>query len=121
MLVCPQRPGKTGFPAEDVAAVRQSLDEQLARKADFWLVASRIELDLYLAMAEGRLQQALPQIEALFQDLYSRVPSPNAWATLYDQEKFVVERWCARHGDAKGDIESSKRLLQLLQQHAEGR
>ncbi|MCV2219714.1 DUF7379 domain-containing protein [Thauera sp. Sel9] len=121
MLVCPQRPGKTGFPAEDVAAVRQSLDEQLARKADFWLVASRIELDLYLAMAEGRLQQALPQIEALFQDLYSRVPSPNAWATLYDQEKFVLERWCARHGDAKGDIEASKRLLQLLQQHAEGR
>ncbi|MFT3759773.1 CHAT domain-containing protein [Thauera sp.] len=125
MLARPQELDKAGFTTSTVEAVRQSLDQQLARQADFWLAASRIELDLYVALAGGRLQQVLPQLEALFQDLHDRVPSPTMWATLHDQEKFVLERWCERSGGSKGgskgDIEAAGRLLQLLQRHAEGK
>ncbi|MFT3717310.1 CHAT domain-containing protein [Pseudorhodoferax sp.] len=120
-LIRPQDPQggqQAGFSDEAVAAVRKSLDQQLTDKADFWLAVSRIELDIYVALQQRTLEQALPKIAALFDDLHGRVPSPGLWGTPRDQQEFVLERWLARSNPSAGERAAAGSLLQLLLRYA---
>jgi CHAT domain-containing protein len=108
-----------GFVAS-LAPVRAEVEAQIADGADFWKVACRIELDLYQALALGRLAQDLDAIDALVTDLQRRVPARNNWETLLDQARFVLHRWVEKRWVAKGEKQAAQAYEACMQARATG-
>ena len=117
------RPGgaqAAGFAPDVVAAVRAALDARLAADADFWVVASRIELDLYEALARERLAASVDRLLPLFADLHNRVPAAGQWRSVADTAAFVLERGEGRGGAALRPAEAAAaaKVLALLREYA---
>jgi pimeloyl-ACP methyl ester carboxylesterase/tetratricopeptide (TPR) repeat protein len=80
---------RTADPAQ-VDVIRRCIDEKVAREADFYGVAAAIELDFYVALAEGTVHKQYGALLARFDDLYRRVPAPRWWNSVRDQIDFVI-------------------------------
>jgi tetratricopeptide (TPR) repeat protein len=88
-----------GLDAALVSEVQASLEAKARSDPDFWSVVGRTELQLLQAAAAGSVAAAQAQVAAEFADLQRRVSAPTEWRSVYDTERFVIER-CARHASA---------------------
>ena len=109
------RAGRAGSQALDaalVAEVRQSLEAKVRDDPDFWCVVGRAELPLLEALAAGTLAAARPDVAREFDDLQRRVSAPTEWRSVYDTERFVIER-CTRRADPK-EQKAGRELIRQL-------
>jgi hypothetical protein len=95
-----------------VAEVQASLEAKGRRDPDFWSVVGRTELQLLQAAATGTVAAVQPRVAAEFADLQRRVSAPTEWRSVYDTERFVLER-CARHTSAAEQRACRELLAQL--------
>ena len=95
-----------------VAEVQASLEAKARSDPDFWSVVGRTELQVLQAVATGRLAGAQSRLAAEFADLQRRVSAPTEWRSVYDTERFVLERY-ARHAAAAEQRACSELLAQL--------
>ena len=108
-----------GFHPEATAAARHSLRAKAANDPDFWCYAGAIELDVYVAVAEGRLGGALAGLIAAYAELHSRVAGVKPWGSVADQARFVLGAYAVEaHGD---EAEAARKLQAKLQAYADGR
>jgi hypothetical protein len=89
-------PGWAGFDAADLAAARASLQAKVTDDPDFWSLVGQVELDVYAALAEGRLAAALPNLLRGCAELHDHQAAPWLWASVADQLDFVLPAW-GRH------------------------
>jgi tetratricopeptide (TPR) repeat protein len=101
-----------GLDATLVAEVQASLEAKGRRDPDFWSVVGRTELQLLQAAAAGGVAGAQPRVAAEFADLQRRVSAPTEWRSVYDTERFVLERY-ARHAGAAEQRACRELLAQL--------
>ncbi len=87
------RGGWSGFDPRDVDAAQTALRDKTRREPEFWSVAGLIELDLLLAVAEGRLAEEQGSLQARFNELHGRVTSPLAWDSVADQAEMLLGAW----------------------------
>jgi hypothetical protein len=97
------QPGWPGFKAETSAAVRRSLQNKAETDPDFWCFAGQMELDMYEAVAEGRLGKQAPALIAAYAELNGRVAARNYWASVADQALLVLEPYAAASRGAERD------------------
>ena len=71
-------------------AVRASLQARTQTDPDFCSYLGLIELDLYEAVAAGRLAAQLGAIDTCYRDLYNRVPSQALWMSEADQAQMLL-------------------------------
>jgi hypothetical protein len=68
-----------------------------AADADFWSVAGQTELQLFKALPGGaRLASVRESLERGYLDLYKRVSAAWMWASVYDNARFVLQKYTAR-------------------------
>jgi hypothetical protein len=83
------RPGWKGLDSAIVEAARASLEAKNLVDPDFWSVVGQTELELYIAVAVGKLARAQKSLERGYQDLYRRVRAPWLWSSVFDTAQSV--------------------------------
>ncbi|MEO8259426.1 MAG: CHAT domain-containing protein [Acidobacteriota bacterium] len=78
---------------ELLAAVRASLAAKEAAGPDFWSIAEYSNLNLYEAIAQGRLAKRRPRVIAGYRDLAQRAGAGSKWASIYNTATFVLSRY----------------------------
>jgi hypothetical protein len=119
--------GWAGFQPEAFAEVRKNLDAKTQSDPDFWSTAGLVELDFYEALARrdyatdrsGKLAAEFPKLKQGYEDLYARVSSMGMWSSVYDQARFVLEKY-AENVPAQEEKDAANNLLDLLKQMATG-
>jgi hypothetical protein len=119
--------GWEGLRSDELKEVRQNLVAKSQTDPDFWSQAGLIELDVYKALAyrnnagevSGKLAAALDGIQRRFQDLHARVSSPRMWSSVYDQARFVLEKYI-QNVRVQPEKDAAKKLLAFLQELAAG-
>jgi hypothetical protein len=96
-----------------VADVRASIEAKVRDDPDFWSVAAGAELLLLEAVAAGNLADKLADVKREFADLQRRISTPSEWRSVYDTERFVLERWASAAGPKE-----AKACNDLIQQLA---
>ena len=109
--------GWPGFDATASAAVRRSLQAKTQIDPDFWSHAGLVEIDLYEALAAGRLAERKAALEDAWADLHGRVSSPSLWGSVADQAQLVLAAYAP--AAAGGEREAARSLLALLKGYAE--
>ncbi|MDE2564592.1 MAG: CHAT domain-containing protein, partial [Burkholderiales bacterium] len=110
--------GWAGLAAEARAAVRASLQAKAASQPDFWCFAGQIELDLYEAVAAGRLAEAQGALGSRWADLHGRVAAATMWGSVSDQATLVLRPYAqARRGAEQA---AAQALLKVLRAYAAG-
>jgi len=91
----------TGWLPEpgDIAAIRACIKARIETEADFYSVVAGIELDFYVALAEGRLAVEQGKLLAQFDDLYRQVQAPRWWNSVRDQIDFIASYRCGDAGN----------------------
>ncbi len=111
-----------GFQPEATAAAQHSLRAKATSDPDFWCYASVIELDVYVAVSEGRLAGALAGVLTAYAELHGRVSGTNLWASVADQAQFVLGAYAeAARGKDDKEAEAARTLQAQLQDYADGR
>jgi hypothetical protein len=90
------RRGWKGVDPSIVDATRASLDAKNLADPDFWSVIGQTELQLYMALAAGRLASARESLGRGYQDLCRRVTAPWMWSSAYDTAQFVLRKYSTR-------------------------
>lgn len=90
------RRGWKGLDQAIVEAARASLEAKNLADPDFWSVVGQTELELYIALADGKLASTQKSLERGYQDLYRRVSAPWIWSSVYDTTHFVLQRYAVR-------------------------
>jgi hypothetical protein len=90
------RRGWKGLDPSVVESTRASLDAKNLAVPDFWSVIGQTELQLYMAMAAGKLASARESLARGYQDLYRRVSAPWMWSSAYDTAQFVLRNYSGR-------------------------
>jgi CHAT domain-containing protein len=90
------RTGWKGLDAPMIASTRSSLDAKNVSDPDFWSVIGQTELQLYLAVAVGKLASERESLQRGYQDLYRRVSAPWMWSSAYDTAQFVLGKYSTR-------------------------
>ena len=85
----------------EMLAVQASLEAKARSDPDFWSVVGRTELQLLQAAASGGVAAAQSHLAAEFADLQRRVSAPTEWRSVYDTERFVLDRYARRAGAAE--------------------
>lgn len=101
-----------GLDATLVAQVQASLEAKARRDPDFWSVVGRTELQLLQAAAAGSVARSQAHVAAEFADLQRRVSAPTEWRSVYDTDRFVLDRY-ARHASATEQRACRELLAQL--------
>ncbi|NLD67547.1 MAG: CHAT domain-containing protein [Limnobacter sp.] len=102
-----------------LAQARESLESQARHAPDFWSVAAQAELRLLEALAAGRLADAVPDIEAAWEDLNGRVPAPHCWDSVEAQARFVLSHYPrVKAGREAAEKKAAQRLLGMLGRYA---
>ncbi|MGA3090368.1 MAG: CHAT domain-containing protein [Terriglobales bacterium] len=102
-------PSWKGLDAAIVEATRGSLETKNLDDPDFWSVVGQTELQLYEALAKGRLASAREALERGYQDLHRRVSAPWMWSSVYDTTEFVLQKY-RRRASAR-ENKAAERLL----------
>ena len=103
------RRGWKGFDESVVEATCASLEAKSLGDPDFWSVVGQTELQLYKAVAAGKLASRRASLEKGYQDLYRRVSAPWMWSSVYDTARFVLRKY-----DARASAEESNAAESLL-------
>jgi len=122
--------GKTGWVGlhpDALTEVRDNLAAKMKNDPDFWSSAGLVELDFYQALAHrnnhddrnGKLAAEFPKIKERYEDLYARVNSMGMWSSVYDQARFVLEKYAENVSEQEEKCAANK-LLNLLKQMATG-
>lgn len=90
------RAGWSGLDAGRLALVEEELTSKNRDNPDFWSRAGTIELSMYRALASGDLAGEVGTLIAAYTDLQERVPSPRFWSSVFDQARFVLQRYARR-------------------------
>jgi hypothetical protein len=101
-----------GLDAPLVKATRGSLENKNLADPDFWSVVAQTELQLYQALALGKVSTMRKDLEKGYRDLYGRVPASWMWSSVYDTTRFVVAK-CRPRLSGK-DRDAAKKLLACL-------
>lgn len=83
-------PSWPGFPAGQVAAMKDILERRHAADPNFWTAAGLIELALYDALAGKRLAARWAALADEYETLHERVPVPRLWGSVRNQLEFVL-------------------------------
>jgi len=97
-----------------VAGVREALRRASAIEPDFWNVAGDTELEMLVALAQGRLAESAEAILGTFTELQARVPSPLNWDSVRNNARFVLEPYRERASTAAAERAAAERLLAAL-------
>src|SRR4029077_16806951 len=107
------RRGSNGVDPSIVEATGKSLEARVDADPDFWSVVGQTELRLYKALAGGgKLATARQSLELGFQDLHKRVSAAWMWASVYDNARFVLQKYTARATAKEGKAAAA--LLERL-------
>jgi hypothetical protein len=90
------RSGWKGLDASIVESTRASLEAKSLADPDFWSVVGQTELQLYKALAMGKLASTRESLEKGYQDLHKRVSAPWMWSSVYDTAQFVLQKYSTR-------------------------
>jgi hypothetical protein len=119
-------PGWQGFDPAVLAEVRANLETKTRDDPDFWSAAGLVELSMFEALArrdtsnEGsKLAAALPALQSGYDDLYMRVNSMGMWSSVYDQSRFVLDKY-AESVSVPEEKDAVRKLQEVLQQMANG-
>jgi hypothetical protein len=77
-------------------AAVNSLEALHAREPDFWTATARIELRVYQAVSDGRLDESLQSVREDYEDVRRREPAIEKWDSVAEQAEFVLERYGER-------------------------
>jgi pimeloyl-ACP methyl ester carboxylesterase/tetratricopeptide (TPR) repeat protein len=91
---------------------RQNLDMQSRDNPRFWSIAGSAELRTYKALFEGNLQGEASHILAEYEDLHSRISSPDDWRSILEQARFVLE---SKRVSESPEAQEAERILDRLQ------
>ena len=102
--------------APAIQAIRQSLQAQTAHSPDFWSYAGLIEIDVYEALAAGRLAGPMGSVLDRFIQLHGRVAAHSLWGSVADQAHWLLTPYIAYASTASTASEKSatQSLLKLL-------
>jgi CHAT domain-containing protein len=90
------RRGWKGLDSAIVEAARASLEAKNLADPDFWSVVGQTELELYIALADGKLARTQKSLARGYQDLYRRVSAPWLWSSVFDTTRFVLQKYAVR-------------------------
>jgi hypothetical protein len=90
------RRGWKGLDSAIVEATRASLEAKNLADPDFWSVVGQTELELYIALADGKLARTQKSLARGYQDLYRRVTAPWLWSSVFDTTRFVLQKYAVR-------------------------
>jgi hypothetical protein len=91
--------GRRGWKGLDVSIIQwtgASLDAKNLADPDFWSVIGQTELQLYIALANGKVASAREPLVRGYQDVYRRVSAPWMWSSVYDTAQFVLRKYSTR-------------------------
>jgi hypothetical protein len=94
--------GRRGWKGLDLSiteSTRASIDAKNVADPDFWSVIGQTELQLYMALAAGKLASARESLARGYQDVYRRVSAPWMWSSVYDTAQFVLRKYSTRTSD----------------------
>ena len=101
-----------------VAEVRASFDAKRRDDPDFWSVAGSNELLLLEALSEGTLPGKVAAVVGEFADLQRRISTTNYWRSVYDTERFVLERWTKGSAEPNAQAKACDDVLAQLKRYA---
>ena len=113
------RPEPVQLESDVFDRVRKTLVAQAREEPDFWTVAGPTELGMWQALDQRALAPEWPALQEAFDDLYARVSSPTAWASVYDNARFVLTRY-EKHAGNEEEKSAARAVLEKLQAFAEG-
>ena len=102
--------GHAPLDEADIRAVRESMSSV---PPDFWSVVGQTELDVFEAIAVGRLSQNTDRLIDDFRKHYARVSNPRMWGSVIDNATFVRCRYRRRLDESEGT--AADRLLGALE------
>ena len=86
-----------GLPKDLIDAVRDSVRAKNESDPDFWSLVAEPELQLYEAVAAGRLKKAdLVTIEKSFREVFKRSQGGSQWRSVIDTLHFALDPCAAR-------------------------
>jgi len=98
---------------------RASLRAKEVEGADFWSVVGETELQLYEAIADGRLAERQQALVKSYGDLAARVRGGTKWGSVYDTASFVLSRHVKRaRGAAAPEVAAAQAILDYLRKQA---
>lgn len=104
--------GWKGLDPDLVEATNASLDAKNLDDADFWSQIGKTDLQLYEALAAGKLRSKQKSLQKKYQDLNRRVSAPWMWSSAYDTAQFVLKKY-AIHAPAQ-EKKAAESLLSYL-------
>jgi tetratricopeptide (TPR) repeat protein len=113
--------GEKGWPGLDAArtlAVRRSLEQRTQTDPDIWSYIGQIEVELYEALAAGRLATSQASLAEGYANIHARLGAARVWRTVADQARFVLEPVLARTQGK--EHEAARALLDRLIDYARG-
>jgi len=113
------RRGWKGLDSAIVASARASLEAKNLADPDFWSVVGQTELQLYIALADGKLASTQKSLERGYQDLYRRVSAHWLWSSVFDTTQFVLQKYAVRASVKEKN--SADSLLASLATFAQGK
>jgi hypothetical protein len=108
---------KEGLPEDLLTSLRRTIASRNAAEPDFWSVAGASELELCVAIANGRLSSTLTRLTAAFRDLHNRAATPQLWRSVLDEATFVLTPF-VRGAWANKERQAALKLLDLLERYA---
>ncbi len=88
--------GWRGFDPHLLVQLRANLAAKTRDDPDFWSVAGLTELQVYEAVADGKLAVAIDAIVRDYGDLHARVSARSMWSSVADQIRFVLPKYAKR-------------------------
>jgi hypothetical protein len=113
------RPEPVQLESDVFERVRKTLVAQAREEPDFWTVAGPTELGMWQALEQRALAPQWPALKDAFDDLYARVSSPTAWASIYDNARFVLTRY-EKHAGKDEEKSAARAVLEKLHAFADG-
>jgi CHAT domain-containing protein len=105
--------GWTGLDRAHADAVRNSLQRAVAGTPNFESHVGLIELQLYEALAAGRLADALPALQSQFRNLHTKASGLRGWQSVADQADLVLRAYGQRAPEA--EAKAATELLAEIQ------
>jgi len=107
--------GRADWPGLDgskVTLVEEELKRKNRDRPDFWSKEGVIQLSMYQALAAGDLAGRSANLIDAYRDLQRRVPAPRFWGSVFDQARFVLQRYA--HAASGGEKAAAHALLGQL-------
>ena len=116
IVACGADPKWPGPDAARTQAARDSLQRRTRDDPDFWSCIGQVELELYAALAAGRLADEAAMLARGYAEIHARVAATKLWRSVADQAGLVLETAVARSKGA--ERQAAADLLAALRTYA---